>query len=73
MRRNPSGYQLDISIPWTTLRIIPKPEHVLGFDIQVDDDDNGHSRDAKLSWNAESDTAWKNPRVLGELILGTGE
>ena len=70
MRQNPSGYQLDIAIPWTTLRTIPKPEHVLGFGIQVNDDDNGNSRDAKISWNAESDTAWKNPRVLGELILG---
>jgi len=69
MRQNPSGYQLNVSIPWTTLRIIPKVEHTLGFDIQINDDDNGNSRDAKISWNANSDTAWKNPRVFGELIL----
>ena len=69
MRQNPSGYQLDVTIPWTTLRIIPKSEHVMGFDIQVNDDDNGNSRDAKISWSANTDTAWKDPRVFGELIL----
>ena len=73
MRKNPSGYQLDVKIPWSTLRVTPKNEHVLGFDIQVNDDDNGRSRDAKISWNAESDSAWKNPRVLGELVLGTND
>lgn len=73
MRQNPSGYQLDVMIPWTTLRIIPKAEHIIGFDIQVNDDDNGSSRDAKISWNASSDTAWKNPRVFGELVLGDGK
>jgi hypothetical protein len=35
----------------------------------VNDDDNGSSRDAKVSWNANTDTAWKNPRVFGELVL----
>ena len=69
MRPNPAGYQLDIAIPWTTLRVIPKPEHTLGFDIQVNDDDNGYSRDAKISWNAETDSAWKSPKVFGELVL----
>ncbi len=70
MRPNPSGYQLDVMIPWSALRVTPNIEHILGFDIQVNDDDNGQSRDAKISWNAESDSAWKDPRVLGELVLG---
>ncbi len=69
MQKTPSGYQLNTTIPWTTLRVIPSTEHTLGFDIQVNDDDNGYSRDAKISWNAESDTAWKDPRVFGELVL----
>ena len=69
MRATSSGYQLDVAIPWTTLRIIPTAEHVIGFDIQVNDDDNGNTRDAKIAWNASADTAWKDPRVLGQLIL----
>jgi hypothetical protein len=51
------------------LRVRPKPEHTLGFEIQINDDDNGYSRDAKISWSSNSDTAWKSPRVFGELVL----
>ena len=69
IRQNPNGYNLNASIPWSTLRVIPKDEHQIGFEIQINDDDNGNSRDAKISWNANSDTAWKNPQVFGQLIL----
>jgi hypothetical protein len=69
MRQNPSGYQLDVKIPWTTLRVRPKPEHTLGFEVQINDDDNGYSRDAKISWSSNNDTAWKSPRAFGELVL----
>jgi len=68
-RKIASGYQLEIAIPWTTLNILPKPEHTLGFDVQINDDDNGNLRDAKISWNAKVDEAWKNPEVFGQLIL----
>ncbi len=69
MRQNSSGYQLDVKIPWTTLRVRPKSEHTLGFEIQINDDDNGDSRDAKISWSSNNDTAWKSPRVFGQLVL----
>ncbi len=68
-RKIASGYQLEIAIPWTTLNIVPKPEHTLGFDVQINDDDNGNLRDAKISWNAKVDEAWKNPEVFGQIIL----
>jgi len=64
-----NGYQLDVTIPWTTLNIIPKSEHTIGFDVQINDDDNGTGRDAKMSWNASVDQAWKNPQIFGQLIL----
>ena len=68
-RKLPTGYQLEVAIPWSTLNIIPKPEHTLGFDVQINDDDNGNARDAKMSWNASIDQAWKNPEIFGQLIL----
>jgi hypothetical protein len=68
-RQLPSGYQLEAAIPWTTLNIIPNAEQAIGFDIQINDDDNGDARDAKISWNATIDQAWKNPQVFGLLIL----
>ena len=68
-KKSPNGYQLNMSIPWTTLHIVPKAEHSIGFDVQINDDDNGNSRDAKISWNAKVDEAWKNPEVFGQIIL----
>jgi len=64
-----NGYQLETTIPWSTLNVKPKHGHVVGFDIQVNDDDSGNQRDSKLAWNAKSDQAWKNPRMFGRMIL----
>lgn len=69
LRKTHNGYQLELAIPWSTLNIVPKPEHSIGFDVQVNDDDNGNQRDAKISWNAKVDKAWKNPEVFGQIIL----
>ena len=63
------GYQFSTTIPWNVLGINPKHQQKIGFDIQVNDDDTGGSRDAKIAWNAKSDSAWKNPQVFGELVL----
>ena len=51
------------------MNIIPAAEHLIGFDIQINEDDNGDARDAKISWNANVDQAWKNPQFFGQLIL----
>jgi hypothetical protein len=69
MVKLPNGYQLETTIPWNTLNVRPKSGHRVGFDIQVNDDDSGDQRDAKLAWNARSDQAWKNPQMFGELVL----
>jgi len=41
----------------------------MGFDVHVNDDDNGNLRDAKMTWNAAVDQAWKKPRLFGEGII----
>ncbi len=69
MVRKPGGYELETVIPWKTLNIKPVAGRKLGFDVQINDDDTGRSRDAKLAWNANSDTAWKNPQMFGQLVL----
>jgi hypothetical protein len=62
------GYRTEISIPWATLGtvIIPR-DSLLGFDLHVDDDDNGTTRHAKKAWNDCADIAWKDPAVFGIL------
>ena len=69
MVKTSTGYRLEASIPWSLLNVKPQAGLRMGFDIQVNDDDNGHLRDAKISWNAAMDQAWKNPSLFGEVIL----
>ncbi len=69
MTKTTNGYRLEASIPWAMLGVWPKPGMQIGFDIQINDDDNGDQRDAKISWNAKLDEAWKNPRLFGELVI----
>ncbi|HHL19755.1 MAG TPA: hypothetical protein ENJ33_08465, partial [Thiothrix sp.] len=69
MLKTKTGYSLETSIPWTTLKIKPIAGRHIGFDVQVNDDDTGHERDGKMAWNAKSDNSWTNPRLFGELIL----
>ena len=69
MVKTRNGYRLEASIPWVMLGVRPRNGMQIGFDIQINDDDNGDQRDAKISWNATLDEAWKNPRLFGELVI----
>ncbi len=69
MLKTKTGYSLETSIPWATLKTKPVAGRRIGFDIQVNDDDTGHERDGKMAWNARSDHSWTNPRLFGELVL----
>ncbi len=69
MVKKANGYQLTTVIPWKTLKVKPGVGKKVGFDVQINDDDTGNNRDAKLSWNANSDAAWKNPQMFGQLVL----
>ena len=70
MIKTDTGYRLDTSIPWELLGVKPQVGLIMGFDVHVNDDDNGHLRDAKVAWNAAVDRAWKNPELFGEVVLG---
>ena len=45
-----------------------------GFELQINDDDNGGDRDAKLAWFAPvgQDESWRNPSLFGQAILAPG-
>ncbi len=47
------------------------PEQRFGFDIQVNDDNNGGDRDSKWGWFAPpgTDTSWQDPSVFGTAVL----
>ncbi len=64
-----NGYNLEISIPWSTLGVSPGENMLIGTDIIVDDDDNGGGRDAQMTWHSDDTTAWQNPGKFGEARL----
>ena len=64
------GYRFEIKFPWSTLGVRPRPGLKIGFDVHVDDDDDGGDRDTKLMWHTENDVAWQQPNALGTIALG---
>jgi len=63
------GYRFEIKFPWSTLGITPRPGTRIGFDVHVDDDDDGGDRDTKIMWHTENDIAWQQPKALGTIEL----
>lgn len=63
------GYITEIRIPWSTINNTPANNQLIGFDVEVDDDDDGNARDGKMSWFASADQAWTNPSYAGTAIL----
>lgn len=66
---NGSGYVMEIKFPWSTLTASPATNQAIGFDVAINDDDDGGDRDGKLSWAATADEAWQNPSYMGTVIL----
>jgi gliding motility-associated-like protein len=67
----PGGYNMEIMIPWTTIGVPPVTNSLIGFDVAVDDDDNGGLREAQVSTYDTNNPgiAWTNPSVFGSLTL----
>ncbi|MVT40406.1 T9SS type A sorting domain-containing protein [Chitinophaga oryziterrae] len=66
-----TGYNLEVAIPWSTIGVSPSIGKSLGLDIQIDDDDNGGTRDAQIASFATNTTAFQNPAVFGTVYLTT--
>lgn len=59
------GYIMEIRIPWSTLGGAPADGELIGFDVHVNDDDGGGTRDGKIAWNDAIDIAYFNPSGFG--------
>lgn len=60
-----NGYIIEARIPWSTIKASPSAGKLLGIDFMINDDDDGTGRDAKLSWNAGTDDAYKDASLFG--------
>lgn len=66
-----TGYTAEIAIPWTTIGATPVIGKAIGIDVQIDDDDNGGTRDAQTTSFATNTTAYQNPSVFGTVYMTT--
>lgn len=62
-----TGYIMEIQIPWSTMNgaSMPAPGTYMGFDLGVNDDDDGGTRENQLSWNDGSFGEWNNTSLFG--------
>lgn len=67
------GYAMEIAIPFAFFGISPADGTMVGFNIQLNDDDDNGGRDHKLSWSAKEregdESAWSDPSVFGTVEL----
>lgn len=64
-----TGYLLEMRIPWAAIGGVPAANSLQGFDVMINDDDNGAARDKKLAWSAGVDDTWNNPSLMGTIVL----
>ena len=69
-----NGYRLEVSFPWSALKVTPSQGHLIGADVFVnDDDDGGDTREAQKTWYATSSGYWNNPNEWGTAeLVGNG-
>lgn len=62
-----TGYMMEIKIPWATMggATMPAPGAYMGFDVSVNDDDDGGTRDNQLSWKDGTYMEFNNPSLFG--------
>lgn len=67
----PAGYIIEGKINWSAIGLTPSANQTIGFEIQVNDDDNGGSSlEARKSWEALISPSG-DASVMGEKSLGT--
>ena len=68
-KKAPKGYLIEMALPWSRLAVDAREGSLLGLDILVQDDDNGHGADIIMAWHGESESAGKSPGDLGTAML----
>ena len=71
IRKAPSGYTAELKVPKLVFVSAPLRFGVqIGFNVMVNDDDNGGPRDSKVSWTADLlDQSWFTTKYFGRLLL----
>jgi hypothetical protein len=72
--RTSTGYSVEARVPWSILFPSGGPAmgDLMGFEAQINDDDDGGGRDSQLDWYSTTNDAWQNPSVFGTVVLVMG-
>lgn len=65
------GYRMEIKILWSSIGAVAANNKLIGFDMHVNDDDNGGTRDAKITRIGTADNASVRTDVFGVLKLSS--
>ncbi len=64
------GYLLEIKLPWMSIMgEPPTPGQLIGFDVWINDDDDGGDRDSQISWYSTDGNGWQDPSVWAVAAL----
>ena len=69
LKTTADGYVLEAKIPWKMLGVNIGVKSRVGIEVQVNDDDDGGSREQKISWLAREDKAMTDPRLFGVVLI----
>jgi hypothetical protein len=63
------GYRMEIKLNWTSIGVTPTEDQLAGFNIMVNDDDSGGSRDKQMAWVSKTDSMVQKPSDFGIVLL----
>ena len=66
---NPSGYSIEVMIPWATLHYSPLHNDTIGFEVKIIDSDEGSYEGKRSWWETSTDQATESTSVFGIGIL----
>jgi hypothetical protein len=69
MRAVYDGYMLEAWIPWQALGMKPAIKDRVSVNVEVNDDDDGGTRDGKIAWMAQDKQALTDPQQWGVVLF----
>jgi hypothetical protein len=67
-KAGPTGYIMEVRIPWTSIvGGYPAAGTYMGFDVGINDDDDGGTRDNQMTWNNGGFEQWHDPSRFGTI------
>jgi len=71
IKEHPWGYTAELKVPKIVFVAVPlRPGVEVGFQVMVNDDDDGGRRDSKISWTEDlNDESWYTTKYFGRLVI----